>query len=45
MSNKPKTLKWFILALVAFFVFVILQVPAAWLISKFYKNNQALHNV
>ena len=45
MSNKPKTLKWLIFAILAFFVFVILQVPAAWLISKFYKNNQVLHNV
>ena len=45
MSSKPKTLRWLILALVAFFIFVVLQVPAAWLISKFYKNNQTLHNV
>ncbi|MFV5491538.1 type II secretion system protein N [Acinetobacter sp. ASP199] len=45
MSSKPKTFKWLILAIVAFFIFVVLQVPAAWLISKFYKNNQVLHNV
>ncbi|HCB30653.1 MAG TPA: general secretion pathway protein, partial [Acinetobacter lwoffii] len=45
MSSKPKTLRWLILTLVAFFIFVVLQVPAAWLISKFYKNNQTLHNV
>jgi len=45
MSGKPKTFKWWILALVAFFIFVVLQVPAAWLISKFYKNNQVLQNV
>jgi general secretion pathway protein N len=45
MSNKPKTLKWFIFAILTFFIFIVLQVPAAWLISKFYKNNQVLHNV
>ena len=45
MSSKPKTFKWVILAIVAFLIFVVLQVPAAWLISKFYKNNQVLHNV
>ena len=28
-----------------FFIFVLLQIPAAWLISKFYKNNQVLQNV
>lgn len=26
-------------------MFVLLQIPAAWLISKFYKNNQVLQNV
>ncbi|TQR63982.1 type II secretion system protein N [Acinetobacter sp. RF14B] len=45
MSSKPKTLKWLILAIGAFFIFVVLQVPAAWLVSKFYKNNQVLHNI
>ncbi|WP_347453259.1 type II secretion system protein N [Acinetobacter thermotolerans] len=45
MGGKPKTFKWLIFAVVAFFIFVVLQVPAAWLISKFYKNNQVLHNV
>ena len=32
-------------AVVAFLIFVLLQIPAAWLIAKFYKNNQVLHNV
>ncbi|RKG29486.1 type II secretion system protein N [Acinetobacter tianfuensis] len=45
MSNKPKQFRWLIFAIVSFFVFVLLQVPAAWIISKFYKNNQILHNV
>lgn len=45
MSNKAKQIRWFIFALLTFFIFVVLQVPAAWLISKFYKNNQMLHNV
>ena len=45
MSNKPKQLRWLIFAVISFFVFVLLQVPAAWIISKFYKNNQTLQNV
>ncbi|ANF80859.1 general secretion pathway protein [Acinetobacter sp. NCu2D-2] len=45
MNNKPNTFKWLILAIGAFFIFVVLQVPAAWLIAKFYKNNQVVHNV
>lgn len=45
MSNKPKKIRWLIFAVITFFIFVMLQVPAAWLIAKFYKNNQVLHNV
>lgn len=45
MKNKPKYIRWWIFAFVVFAFFVMLQVPAAWLISKFYKNNQILHNV
>lgn len=45
MSNKPKKIRWLIFAVITFFIFVMLQVPAAWLIAKFYKNNQALYNV
>ncbi|WP_353143938.1 type II secretion system protein N [Acinetobacter pragensis] len=45
MSDKPKQMKWLIFAVIIFFIFVMLQVPAAWLISKFYKNNQTLQNV
>lgn len=45
MNNKPNTFKWLILAIGTFFIFVVLQVPAAWLIAKFYKNNQVVHNV
>jgi len=36
---------WWITGVVAFLFFVLLQVPASWLISKFYKNNQTLQNV
>ncbi len=28
-----------------FLIFIILQIPATWLISKFSKNNQTVHNV
>ena len=45
MSDKPKQIKWLLFAVIIFFIFVMLQVPAAWLISKFYKNNQSLQNV
>ncbi len=44
-SQKPKYITWWMFAVVAFLFFVLLQIPAAWLIAKFYKNNQALHNV
>lgn len=45
MSKKPKQIRWLIFAVISFFIFILLQVPAAWIISKFYKNNQTLHNV
>ena len=34
-----------VFALIAFLIFIILQIPATWLISKFSKNNQTVHNV
>ena len=45
MITKPKSLTWWIFAISVFLIFVVLQIPAAWLISKFYKNNQVLQNV
>ncbi|MGE8684401.1 MAG: type II secretion system protein N [Acinetobacter sp.] len=45
MINKSNNIRWLIFAVISFFIFVLLQVPAAWLITKFYKNNQILHNV
>lgn len=45
MITKPKSLTWWIFASSVFLIFVVLQIPAAWLISKFYKNNQVLQNV
>ena len=36
---------WWGIGVFAFLFFVLLQVPASWLISKFYKNNQLLKNV
>lgn len=45
MNKKSKQITWWMIGLVAFLIFVLLQVPATWLISKFYKNNQTLQNV
>ncbi|MCU4349242.1 type II secretion system protein N [Acinetobacter lactucae] len=45
MKKKSKQWKWWFFALIAFLIFIILQIPATWLISKFSKNNQTLHNV
>lgn len=45
MVKKSKTMMWLTTAIIAFLVFILLQLPASWLISKFYKNNQSLKNV
>lgn len=45
MKKKSKTIHWWIFTLILLLIFIILQIPASWLISKFYKNNQNLHNV
>ena len=45
MDIKSKQTAWWGFAGVAFVIFVLLQVPASWLISKFYKNNQMFKNV
>lgn len=45
MNKKSKQLTWWVFAVIAFLIFVILQIPATWLISKFYKDNQVLQNV
>lgn len=45
MIKKTKAIQWWIFAILVFFIFIVLQIPAAWLISKFYKNNQVLQNV
>ena len=45
MNKKSKQITWWIVGVVAFLIFVLLHVPATWLISKFYKNNQTLQNV
>ena len=45
MNIKSKQMYWWGFAIVAFLVFVLLQVPASWLIAKFYQNNQILKNV
>ena len=45
MIKKTKYIKWWIFAICVFFIFIMLQIPATWLISKFYKNNQLLQNV
>lgn len=45
MNKKTKQLTWWSFAVLAFLLFVVLQIPAAWLISKFSKNSQLLQNV
>ena len=45
MIKKPKYITWWIFALIAYLFFVLLQIPAAWFISKFYKDNQSIQNV
>ena len=45
MKKKTKQWRWWIFAVFAFLIFIILQIPATWLIAKFSKDNQILHNV
>ena len=45
MIKKSKNLAWWWFALALVLIFILLQVPAAWLVAKFYKNNQSLHNI
>ena len=45
MNKKSQQMTWWMVGVIAFFIFVLLQIPATWLISKFYKNNQVLQNV
>ena len=45
MNIKSKQMAWWGFAVFAFLIFVLLQVPASWLMAKFYKNNQMLKNV
>lgn len=45
MSKTNKKIRWWLFAATAFLVFVVLQVPASWLVIKFYKNNHVLQNV
>ena len=45
MSANSKKIAWWGTAIIALLVFILLQIPASWLISKFYKNNQILRNV
>lgn len=43
--KKPKMLRWWLFATVTFLMCVLLQVPAAWLMAKFYPEQQSLHNI
>ena len=45
MGATNKKLRWWMFAILTFVIFVLLQVPATWLIAKFYKSNQSLNNV
>ena len=45
MNIQSKRMVWWGVAIIAFVFFVLLQVPASWMIAKFYQNNQILKNV
>jgi general secretion pathway protein N len=45
MIKKAKNMSWWVFAVITFLIFVILQIPASWLVAKFYKNNNKLHNI
>lgn len=45
MSKKSKQMGWWALGVFSLALFILLQIPATWLISKFYKDNQSLQNV
>lgn len=45
MTNKKILRFWLMVFFSLFALFVLLQVPAAWLLSKFYPNLRSLHNV
>ncbi|OTG81204.1 general secretion pathway protein [Acinetobacter sp. ANC 4558] len=45
MIKQAKNISWWVFAVITFLVFVVLQIPAAWLVSKFYKDNQDLQNI
>lgn len=45
MIKKAKYASWWLFATISFLIFIVLQIPAAWLVTKFYKNNQNLHNI
>lgn len=45
MKKKTQSWKWWTFALVAFLFFILLQIPATWILAKFSNNNQMLQNV
>ena len=45
MMKKSKMLHWWLFAAVTFLTCILLQVPAAWLMAKFYPQQQYLHNI
>lgn len=45
MNKKSIQVTWWVIAAAIFIFFVLLQVPANWIIAKFYKNNTTLHNI
>lgn len=45
MMKKPKMLHWWLFTILTFLICVLLQIPAAWLMAKFYPQQQSLHNV
>ena len=45
MKKKNRQWKWWIFAIFVLFIFIVLQIPATWLIAKFSKDYRILQNV
>lgn len=45
MGKKNLSWRWGVFTVAVFILFVLLQLPASWIMAKFYKNNTILQNV
>lgn len=43
--KKSKNMSWWVFSILTFLIFIMLQIPASWLVSKFYPENQNLQNI